>query len=357
MKCQKVSTYLILLMFIIVLYIAKLIPLFIAGCVTYLIINHIYHISHKKLSFLHKKISLNKDTEESTEIIKKNNSKKFALFMLCLITGLMIGSISMVCYQIIHSNVEMTERIYADLLRIISEIKIYLPQSLWSYLPNDLIEMKQKGVDILKQNVGNIFGFTAKTFQLFLLLLIGIIMGSIIAFSKLNYEIINHNKNVEKTYFVKELQLRVNNFLNIFESVVFAQVKIALFNTTCTALYIFALKIFNIDIPYGKTLIALTFVFGLLPVIGNLVINSLIFILSLSVGFKIAIMSIIFTILIHKLEYYINAKIVGAKIKTSIGEILAAMIILEALLGVTGLIMAPIIYGYIKLEMKQNKLI
>ncbi len=357
MNFQKISTYVIISSFIIALYVAKLVPLFIAACVTYLIIEKIYHLSHKKFSFLHKKFDLSGQYTEENELVKKNNSKKFALLMLCIITSSILGFLFIGGYQIVHSHAQITQKISTDFLKIISELKSYLPEYLWSYLPNDLIEMKKKLVDFLKDNVGNVFGITAKTFQLFLLLLIGIIIGSIIAFSKLNYDITHHDIKIEKKYFVSELHSRIQNFLTIFESVVFAQVKIALFNTICTTIYIFTLQFFDINIPYGKTLILLTFVFGLLPVIGNLIINSLIFILSLSVGFKIAIMSIIFTILIHKLEYYINAKIVGAKIKTSIGEILVAMILLESLLGVTGLIMAPIIYGYIKLEMKKNHLI
>ena len=75
--------------------------------------------------------------------------------------------------------------------------------------------------------------------------------------------------------------------------------------------------------------------------------------MSLTLSFEVAVFSLIFLVVIHKMEYYINAKIVGSKIKTSIWELLIAMIIMETLFGLIGVAVAPIIYGYIKEELKQ----
>ena len=57
--------------------------------------------------------------------------------------------------------------------------------------------------------------------------------------------------------------------------------------------------------------IVLTFIVGLLPVVGNLVSNVVIVVVSLSVSIKVAIGSLLFLIVIHKLEYFLNARIVG----------------------------------------------
>lgn len=79
--------------------------------------------------------------------------------------------------------------------------------------------------------------------------------------------------------------------------------------------------------------------------------------MSLTLSFKVAIGSLLFLVIIHKLEYYINAKIVGnSKIKTSIW-VLIAMVIMETLFGLIKVAIAPIIYGYIKEELKKLELV
>ncbi|MBL2055405.1 AI-2E family transporter, partial [Klebsiella pneumoniae] len=56
-------------------------------------------------------------------------------------------------------------------------------------------------------------------------------------------------------------------------------------------------------------------------------------------------------------EYFINAKIIGHKINANAWEILLAMLIFESIFGLSGLIAAPIFYAYLKLELKDARLI
>ena len=58
-----------------------------------------------------------------------------------------------------------------------------------------------------------------------------------------------------------------------------------------------------------KTMIAITFIAGLLPVIGNLISNTVIVIVSLSHSLPTAAVALLFLIVIHKLEYFLNARI------------------------------------------------
>ncbi|GAB7263452.1 hypothetical protein DZJ_00020 [Dickeya ananatis] len=106
-----------------------------------------------------------------------------------------------------------------------------------------------------------------------------------------------------------------------------------------------------------KTLVALTFIFGLLPVIGNLISNSVVFIASLSISLPIALLSLVYLMLIHKLEYFLNAQIVGTRIKAHAWEILLAMLVFEAAFGISGVIAAPIYYAYLKSELREAALI
>jgi predicted PurR-regulated permease PerM len=113
----------------------------------------------------------------------------------------------------------------------------------------------------------------------------------------------------------------------------------------------------GIQLPLLKTMIAVTFIAGLLPVVGNLISNTVIVIVSLSVGPLVAAGSLSFLVVIHKLEYFVNARIIGTRIKARAWELLAAMLVMEAWFGIPGLIAAPIYYAYLKDELKARGLI
>src|SRR6516162_11509450 len=70
---------------------------------------------------------------------------------------------------------------------------------------------------------------------------------------------------------------RAIRFSNAFRRIVFAQVRISALNTVITGIFLqLILPLFGVHLPLAKTLIALTFLTGLLPVIGNLISNTVI---------------------------------------------------------------------------------
>jgi predicted PurR-regulated permease PerM len=148
-------------------------------------------------------------------------------------------------------------------------------------------------------------------------------------------------------------------FLSIgFRNIVFSQIRISALNTTFTALYLaVVLPLFDVHLPLVKTMIAVTFIAGLLPVLGNLISNTVIFIVSLSVSPAVAIAALAYLIVIHKLEYFLNARIIGGRINARAWELLIAMMAMEAAFGVPGLVAAPIYYAYLKEELYARKLI
>jgi predicted PurR-regulated permease PerM len=154
------------------------------------------------------------------------------------------------------------------------------------------------------------------------------------------------------------LALRISRFANAFRLIIFAQVKISAINTIFTGMFIAGiLPTFGVHLPLAKALIAITFLAGLLPIVGNLISNSLICIVALSISIYAGIAALIFLVVIHKLEYFLNAKIVGAETRSRAWELLLAMIFLEAAFGSAGLIAAPLYYAYIKNEFTQAGLI
>ena len=74
----------------------------------------------------------------------------------------------------------------------------------------------------------------------------------------------------------RAMQERVVRVGEAFRRVVFAQTRISAINTLLTALYLFvALRLAGVHMPLSKTVLVITFLVGLLPVVGNLVSNTL----------------------------------------------------------------------------------
>jgi len=65
----------------------------------------------------------------------------------------------------------------------------------------------------------------------------------------------------------------------------------------------------------------------------------------------------VWLVLIHKLEYLLNAHIIGNRIRAQGWELLIAMLVMEALFGVAGLISAPVIYAQIKQVLQERGVI
>ena len=67
-------------------------------------------------------------------------------------------------------------------------------------------------------------------------------------------------------------------------------------------------------------MVVVTFITGLLPVIGNLISNTVIVVVSLSVSPLLAVGSLAFLVVIHKLEYFVNARVMGGQIQRELGN-------------------------------------
>jgi predicted PurR-regulated permease PerM len=154
------------------------------------------------------------------------------------------------------------------------------------------------------------------------------------------------------------LMEKLDRFAGAFARVAIAQIKISAVNTTLTGLYLLVvLPLFGIEIPFKTTLVLITFICGLIPVLGNLISNTFITVLSMGVSISVAVASLAFLIIIHKLEYLINSKIVGGETDSQAWEILMAIIIGEAAFGISGVVMAPIVYAFIKRELRDRALV
>lgn len=155
------------------------------------------------------------------------------------------------------------------------------------------------------------------------------------------------------TTVVGELSLRFQTFFRSFSKVIGAQIIISTINTGLTAAFL----MWN-DYRFAPVLIMLTFLCGLLPIIGNLISNTLIIGVAFTFpdnGPKMALIALVFLVVIHKLEYFLNSKIIGDRIKNPMWLTLIGLVLGEKLMGVPGMILAPVVLHYIKVEASRNK--
>lgn len=148
----------------------------------------------------------------------------------------------------------------------------------------------------------------------------------------------------------RELALRFKTFYRSFSTVIGAQILISTINTGLTAAY---LTYFSF--PYASVLIVFTFLCGLLPILGNLLSNTLIIGVAFTLSPKMALFSLVFLVTIHKLEYFLNSKIIGDRIKNPMWLTLLGLVLGERLMGIPGMILAPVVLHFIKVEASRSK--
>jgi predicted PurR-regulated permease PerM len=283
----------------------------------------------------------------------KMPEKPARLLAAVLMTAIIIGGLTSAGLFLSKTigNEQNLAGLAAKLGESVNDIKSDLPPTLLSYLPESMLSLNSSVSDIIKEHTREL-GVAGKeslhTFAHILIAVVAALLLSIHSFGMLT----------KSPPFAKAMRERIQLFGKAFENIVFAQIKISAINTLLTGIFLLiVLPLFGVNLPYNKTLVIVTFVAGLLPVIGNLISNTVITVISIGVSFKVAIAALVFLVGIHKLEYFINAKIVGSKINAAAWELLLALLIMESLFGITGLLLAPILYAYIKSELLLAKLI
>jgi predicted PurR-regulated permease PerM len=58
----------------------------------------------------------------------------------------------------------------------------------------------------------------------------------------------------------------------------------------------------------------------------------------------------VFLVAIHKLEYFLNSRIIGRRIRNPLWLTLLALVLGERLMGIPGMILAPVVLNYIRVE-------
>lgn len=279
-----------------------------------------------------------------------------ALGRLILLSILVAAVVALSAFGIIKFAASMTagpESIVALLQKmadVVGAVRTYLPPSAIDMLPANTEDWQKKIADWLMGNAKQI-SVVGKDVGYFLVhVIIGMVIGGMVA--------MNPGLQENRRPLAVAIRERVIFLGSAFKRIVFSQIRISALNTFLTAIYLAGiLPLLGHPLPMTNVMIAVTFVVGLLPIIGNLISNTVIFLIALSVSPFAAISSILYLVVIHKLEYFFNARIIGGQIKAKAWELLIAMIVMEAAFGLAGLVAAPIYYAYLKDELTARKLI
>jgi len=240
---------------------------------------------------------------------------------------------------------------HATASKLLEDAQRTLSPVVTHYLPADIDELQHQVVTWLRKHLVVVQTFGRSAAHTFATMLIGMLLGAIISLR-------GGEINQQDMPLTHALLKRLERLADAFHNVVFAQIKVSLVNTVLTSGFLFGvLPLFGLHFPFAKTVVLLTFIAGLLPIIGNLISNTVIVLIGLSISLKAALIALIFLMLVHKLEYFINARIFGTRINAKTWEILLVMLVFESAFGLVGVVAAPVYYAYLKSELRYAGLI
>ncbi|HUR45996.1 MAG TPA: AI-2E family transporter [Candidatus Saccharimonadales bacterium] len=212
---------------------------------------------------------------------------------------------------------------------------------------SDAESLKSTLMEVAREELHMMGNFAKHTGRELVLLIIGFVVAvSLFLNSQIDLDSHSHrNQNNCYSVLCEEIRLRFHSFYRSFDLVLGAQLIISLINTSLTSVFVII-----VGMPYAWMIVVATFLCGLLPIVGNLISNSIIVGVGFTVSPKLAIASLIFLIVVHKLEYFLNSKIIGTRIKNPVWMTLLGVVLGERLMGIPGMILAPVVLHFLKTE-------
>lgn len=280
-----------------------------------------------------------------------NGPRVLAVLLIAIAVVSALVGLGLGIAALLRNSGESIPLLMQRMAQIIEESRSQFPPALLAYLPEDANALQRTIVDALREHAGSLQLAGRGIGRSLVHVLMGMIIGALLSLQKAT-------QLADRRPLTEQIALRAARLGDVFKRVVFAQVWISLINTFFTWLYLdVILRLFGVDLPLVNILVLLTFFVGLLPIIGNLVSNTAITIVSLSQGVPVAAASLAYLVIIHKLEYLLNARIIGSHINARAWELLIVMLVMQAAFGIAGLIAAPVYYAYFKEELREKGLV
>ncbi len=285
---------------------------------------------------------------------RRFSGERARLVAVALLGGLVIGALTLAVwglFSFFQSDAGSMQSLLKRLADIIDKSRGQFPVWLHEYLPVNADALHDTLIAWLQAHATEAKAMGAEAGRLVVHVLIGMIIGAMLALH-------DSHGPANRAPLAAAIVERMHVLYGAFRALVFAQVWISGINAVITAVFVLViLPLFGISLPLAKSLIAVTFLAGLVPVLGNLISNTMFVILGLSHSLNVAIAALVFMVVVHKLEYFLNARIIGSKIQAAAWELLCVLLVAEALFGLPGVVAAPIFYAYAKRELTAHKLI
>lgn len=273
------------------------------------------------------------------QCLRVGESKLFALVAFALVVVVAGSAFLYFFNESLHAFPKIADNVIPALMRTAHEFDLKLPFT-------DLVTLKAMVLDTLMEEFKAVSKHATVLLKQFVLLLIGIVVAvSLFLNSKLELDDQRAVPNNAYGLVAREIMERFRGFYISFATVMGAQIIISAINTLLTTAFIL-----YVHLPYAGLVIAVTFFCGLLPIIGNILSNTVIVSIALTLSPAHGLGALAFLVVLHKLEYFLNSKIIGSRIKNPMWLTLLALIIGERLMGVAGMILAPVVLHYVKVE-------
>jgi predicted PurR-regulated permease PerM len=230
-----------------------------------------------------------------------------------------------------HGGLPRLLQLMADTL---DQVRSSAPPWIVSHLPDSAGSFQESVSAWLRAHAGEVQQWGRDALRVLFHLVVGLAIGLLAA---------GPMRSTPRARIPRVAQERWIQVTLAFTDIMAAQLRIALVNSALTALYLLVgLKLFGYHVPLSLTLVAVTFFAGFLPIVGNLLSNTAIIVASLTISAWLGLVSLGFLVIVHKLEYFLNAHFVGTRIRMPAYALLMSMLLLEAAFGAAGLVAAPI---------------
>ena len=221
----------------------------------------------------------------------------------------------------------------------------------------DYDSLKDLAFDTVKSEVnywGRVARFARGATTQFIFLIVGCVVA-ISLFLNPRLELHRERYAVQNNLYslcCDQIAARFEALYQSFATVMGAQIVISGLNTVFTSIFVLV-----VGLPYAVVVIGVTFLCGLIPVVGNLVSNTVIVGIGFTVSPRMALAALVFLVVIHKLEYFLNSKIIGRRIHNPLWLTLLALVLGEKLMGISGMILAPVVLNYLRVETSRIEVI
>jgi predicted PurR-regulated permease PerM len=271
------------------------------------------------------------------------------LVVVAAVSLLLLGMVAALRF-VVETIAAQGPQLIEETVRSVNAFTRSLPEEIRVKIPGS----SQEFFGMLRATTGDLLGyarnFGGASFLVFLQLVFALILGVSAAL------MVGKTDDVESKPLSSAWLNVMQRYVRCFTLLMGAQVYVSGWNTFCTAVFIYGiLPAADVVLPFRELLLMFTAFASLIPAAGNVMANSLILVLTIRYGVLVALGSVVYLFVIHKLEYFVNGYIIGRNVQASVPEMLIAIILGEVTFGLPGLITAPVTYAFLKLHWQRWK--